>query len=192
VATVGATALLGAVATAASARNLSTSNQNIRVQFREIRFAGIFGDTVCQVTVEGSFHERTTAKIAGRLTGFVSRATLGPCATGTATILRETLPWHAAYSGFTGTLPNITSIVARSIGVAWRIRSPGGFDCLARATTEEPMTGTFRRDTVTGVMTTSVVGGTMGTSCGMAGSFTSDAGPITVPGTGTQITLTLI
>ncbi|HEX7289661.1 MAG TPA: hypothetical protein VF250_00925 [Conexibacter sp.] len=193
VAIAGATALLGSLATAASARSLSTSSQTIRVQFREIRFIGLFGTTNCQVTVEGSFHERTTAKIVGRLVGFISSARLGPCSSGTATILTESLPWHAAYSAFSGTLPNISSITATSIGVAWRIREPGGgSNCLSRTTVEHPMTGTFNRDLATRTLTTSVVGGEIETDCGIPGTFNSDGGPIRVPVTGALITLTLI
>jgi hypothetical protein len=195
-AVVGAGVLLGALATASSARNFSTSSQQIRVQFREIKFEGAFGNTICQVTVEGSFHERTTAKVVGRLIGFISSARLGPCREGTATMLTESLPWHATYSSFTGSLPNISSIRANSIGVSWRIREPGGFsNCLTRTTTEEPMTGIFNREVVTKVLTTALVGGTIrvGAECfGQPGTFTSDAGPIRVPNSSTLITLTLI
>ncbi|HEX7289663.1 MAG TPA: hypothetical protein VF250_00935 [Conexibacter sp.] len=197
---VGATVLFGALATAASARNLSTSNQQIRAQWREVRFSGLFGTATCQITVEGSFHERTTAKVVGRLVGYIFRVRLGPCASGTATILTETLPWHVTYAEFSGTLPNITAINAKATNVSFTVRTPEGFNCLARSTAEAPVIGNFIRDIATGAITGSNVGGGGGgggegipTSCGLNGSFNSDRGIVRLTTSGaTLIFITLI
>ncbi|HEX7289665.1 MAG TPA: hypothetical protein VF250_00945 [Conexibacter sp.] len=177
-ATAAAAALLGVLVSGASARNLSTSNQQIRANFREVRFSGLFGTTVCQVTVEGSFHERTTAKVVGRLVGYITTVRLGPCATGTATVLSETLPWHVQYSGFTGTLPNITRIDAKAINAAFRLRTPEGFACLSRSTPEQPVIGAFNRDITSSQVTGAILGGTIETTCGIPGTFNSDSGPV--------------
>ncbi|HEX7289664.1 MAG TPA: hypothetical protein VF250_00940 [Conexibacter sp.] len=189
---VGATVLFGALATAASARNLSTSNQQIRANFREIRFSGLFGTTNCQVTIEGSFHERTTAKVVGRLVGYISRAAMGPCATGTVTILNETLPWHVRYSGFTGSLPNITAIGGDAINVSFRVRTPEGFNCLSRSTAERPVIGTFNRLVATGAVASATVGGEIETTCGIPGAFATDNAPVRQLLTGELIFIRLI
>jgi len=194
IATLGAAVLLSALVSAASARSFSTSSQTLRSTFREVRFTLPFGVTNCQVTLEGSLHSRTIAKVVGSLIGFITRAILGPCSSGSATILTETLPWHTQYRAFTGTLPNITSLSVNVIGSSFRVREPGFVTCLARSTTTEPAIGTFNRE-AGGALTTSEIGGSIrtGGECfGQVGSFTSDRGPVTVLGAATRITVTLI
>ncbi|HEX7289662.1 MAG TPA: hypothetical protein VF250_00930 [Conexibacter sp.] len=191
-ATIGVAVLLGTLVGAASARNLSVSNQQLRAQFRELRFSGLFGTGSCQVTAEGSFHSRTIAKVVGQLVGYITRGILGPCATGTVTVLNETLPWHVRYSGFAGTLPNIASIRANIINVAFRVRTPEGFNCLARSTPEQPAIVTFNRDVATNAVTSAVIGGTVETTCGFAGTWSSDSGPVRLLLTGELIFIRLI
>jgi hypothetical protein len=145
----GASVLLGTLVSSASARNLSFSNQSIRASFREVIYNGPFGNISCQLTMEGSLHSRTMAKVSGSLIGYITRVRIGPCTTGTATILMETVPWHMRYHGFSGTLPNITSIHTHIVGAAWRVREPGGVTCLARSTAAEPLHATFHRNIVT-------------------------------------------
>ncbi|HEU4703527.1 MAG TPA: hypothetical protein VFS37_13675 [Conexibacter sp.] len=188
-ATVAATVLLGALAGAASARNYSSTSQTWRSSFREVRFNGVFGNITCQMTLEGSMHSRTITKEPFILIGYVTTANLGPCAEGRATILRETLPWHERRLRFTRILPNFGS-VTDSIGFNFRIQEPFA-GCLASSTAERPALLTFNRE-VTGVLTTAEVGGTIPTSCGVEGSFTSSRGPVTVLNSSTRITLGLI
>jgi hypothetical protein len=190
---VGATVLLGALTSAASARNLSTSEQSIRATFREMRFSGGFGTASCELTIEGSFHERTTAKVAGRLVGYLTRSTLGSCSAGSVTVLTETLPWHVRYLGFVGTLPNITVTRATIIGVAFRIQEPGGITCLVRSTATEPATMFF--GLVGGVVTGGDAGGTirMGAECfGASGTLTGRTSSLTALNAGAAVTVTLI
>ena len=71
---------------------------------------------------------------------------LGACASGSATLLTETLPWHVQYASFAGTLPNITAVRYNIIGFARRIREIIGLTCLFRSTTAEPMAWTDNRD----------------------------------------------
>jgi hypothetical protein len=144
-AAVGAIVLLGALVSSAGARNFSVSNQSMRVSYREVTFTGGATDTRCQVTLEGSLHRTTMPKVSGSLIGYITSAILGPCETGTSTILRETLPWHIRYHGFAGTLPNITLIRTHIIGFAWRFREVFGTNCLIRSTAAEPVMATFHR-----------------------------------------------
>ena len=191
-ATIGATVLLGALVSSASARNASVSNVSLRSTFRAVTFEGAFGRIVCEVLLEGSLHNRTFAKRVGSLIGYITQAILRPCATGTATILRETLPWHVRYAGFSGTLPNITSITIHVINSSFRVREPFA-TCLARSTEARPAVGTFNRDPGTRRITSAEIGGTVPTDCfGQEGSFRSDRGTVSLVGNTTAITVTLI
>jgi hypothetical protein len=185
----GASVLFGALAGNASARTFSFSSQTLRRIFRAVTFNGAFGNIVCSVTLEGSLHSRTIPKVVGSLIGYITRADLGPCATGTATILRETLPWHLRYLGFTGTLPNITSIRENIVGFSARILEPFAA-CLARSTPESPVVLTF--NVVERVLANGELGGSIPTSCGMNGTFSTDRGPVTVLNSSSRITVTLI
>lgn len=186
-----ASALLGALVESASARSLSTTSQTMRATFASVRFAGVFGSITCHATIEGSMHTRTIAKIVGALIGYVTSASMGACAEGSASILRETLPWHVRYESFTGTLPAISSARFTIVGVSFRIREPLA-TCLARSSAESPARITLNRNTGSGVVETAELGGTIATSCGANGSFSSDRGPITVLNSTTRYTITLI
>lgn len=120
-----ASLLLASTVSNASARNLSTSNQGIRATWASLTLASPSGPTVsCPVTLEGSYHTRTIAKVARTLIGSITRATnnQAACTGGTLVLFNgidrygpitpsNTLPWHRAYVGFIGTLPNITGII---------------------------------------------------------------------------------
>jgi len=191
----GATLFLGALVGAASARNFSISNQSLRGMWSSVEYALPGATSRCQLTLEGSFHSRTAPKVIGSLVGYITSAILGPCLAGTASILRETLPWHSIYSGFEGTLPNITSIIGHSVGVSARIRESGGIACLYRSSASEPATITLHRNTVTREIAEAGLGGSIrtGIECfGVRGSVTSNSGVITLQGTAARITLSLI
>jgi hypothetical protein len=188
----GASILLAALVGVAPAGKLSTSSQTLRATFREVRFSGGFGTAVCNATVEGSFHERTIAKTAGLLTGYVTSAAVGGCTQGSATILRETLPWHIRYQGFTGTLPSIASVIARIVGLSFQLREPVfGITCLARSTEAAPSIITFNRE-ASGALTTARVSGTVPTNCGAEGTLDGTSNAFTVLNSATRITVTLI
>ncbi|MGN6188199.1 MAG: hypothetical protein ACTHOE_04820 [Conexibacter sp.] len=192
----GATVLLGALVSTASARNLQLTNQTWRSTFREIRFRLPFGDTVCPATLEGTFHSRTIAKVAGSLIGYVTRAAFGaPCTSGTATVLAETLPWHVRYLAFSGTLPEfINSIRVNVVDVSFRVREPGLNVCLVRSTAAEPVLISFARENGGAVLTAELAGTIRtGAECfGEAGTLSSDRGPVTVLNSTARITVTLI
>ena len=112
IATLTATILLAAANTA-TARSLSFNTQNIRATWSSLEFQGLV--TVrCRLTLEGSFHTRTIAKVARSLIGAITRATIDEanCTNGQGRVRAETLPWHLTYEGFAGTLPNISAVFA--------------------------------------------------------------------------------
>jgi len=157
---VGASVLLAALVGVASATRLSSTTRGINASWARLNFRGGLGTAECEVIVNGTFHENTMAKVAGLLTGFVTAANITRCARGAVTVLRETLPWHTQYDSFSGTLPNITSIRARIIGVAFRVSEPTfGINCLSKSTTEQPALLTFNRNTATGAVSSASAGG---------------------------------
>ena len=118
--------LLASAISTASARSLSVSNQNIRVMWSSLEFNG--GVIVrCRVTLEGSFHSRTIVKMARTLIGAITRATVDEldCTNGNGRPRNETLPWHITYEGFTGTLPNITSVFVLLSRLRFLLTVPG-------------------------------------------------------------------
>jgi len=195
-ATVGATVLLGALISTASARNFSVSNQSISGMWSSVEFNLPSGAVRCHVTLEGSLHSRTFAKVLGSLMGYITKAILGPCVSpGTATILTETLPWHVSYSGFRGTLPNIDSIIVHVTGASFRVNN-GRENCLARSEAGRPAIGQFHRNTVSHEITEASISGRLptGIEClGIQGTFTSDSGAISLLGTqNVRISVSLI
>jgi hypothetical protein len=185
-AVLGTTLLSAGLVGSASAGRLQTSSQRVKATWARLEFRGGFGTVECEVVVEGSFHARTIAKTTGALTGSITVATITRCARGTATVLRETLPWHVQYQSFTGTLPNITSISARVVEIAFVMREPTfGVTCLARG----PGTISFGQ-AAGGVIVQATAGGT--TPCG---SFSGTLGGSTTNvdnGSGARVTVTLI
>lgn len=189
-AAMAASVLLGALVSSAAARNISTSSPSWRATFSAVRLDFPVGIIGCSATLEGSFHTRTLAKIAGSLVGYVTRATLGACDWGSHTILTETLPWHMTYRNFTGTLPNISSAGFNVIGWSQRIRESAFISCLFRSTVARPALLTFYVSSR--VARSAGVGGTIPSDCGTDVGLSSDSAPVTVAGAATTITVTLI
>jgi hypothetical protein len=128
----GATLLMALAIGSASARTFSISNQNIRVAFTNLELeAEGAPTTTCRVTLEGSLHSRTIAKVRGALIGYLTRVSTNICNNG-VTILTQTLPWHIRYESFSGILPNITLILIRSSPASFQIEPGLGIRCLAR------------------------------------------------------------
>lgn len=160
-AVVGATVLLGALVSSASARNLSNSTNSISATWTAMNFAGGFGTVECEVTLAGTV-PTTFAKTAGAAVGSITAANAPACRRGGATVLRETLPWTVTYRNFVGTLPNISAIGTGVVGASFRMREPTfGVTCLARSTAESPNTGTYNRETATGRITSVDAGGSI-------------------------------
>lgn len=122
VAALAATLLLSAAVGSASAGKLSINNQNLRITFSRLEFSASEFTIRCSVTVEGSFHTRTMAKVVGSLVGAITKSTVKQetCTGGSAasfngieryngTTTPNTLPWHLTYEGFTGELSGSSS-----------------------------------------------------------------------------------
>jgi len=107
-----ATFLLASAVGTASAGRLSVSSQRFRVAWSRLEFQSEVATVRCPVTLEGSFHSATIAKIARLLIGAVTRVNIreASCQEGSASINNATLPWHVTYESFSGTLPNISAV----------------------------------------------------------------------------------
>jgi len=185
---VAITALAALVGTSTATR-LSSSSQTFRAGFARWNYTGPFGTTECALTLEGSLHSRTIAKTIGSLIGLITRSIFGACVRGSATILTATLPWHVRYQAFTGTLPNITSLLTDIAGMSFQIREPFfGITCLA--------SGGFPRLVYSreagGALTTATISGSSPTNCGTELTISGTSNSLTVLGAATRITVTLI
>lgn len=147
---------LGACVGGASAGRLSFSNGPFRAVFGEPVGEPPLHAIWCAATLEGSLHSRTMVKTANALIGYVTNATIREetCRGGRLRFLRETLPWHLQYEGFSGALPNITAIAARLVGMAAlaEFRSFPGSSCLIRTTATEPEHIIFPREAGGGLL----------------------------------------
>ncbi|HEX7291356.1 MAG TPA: hypothetical protein VF250_09540 [Conexibacter sp.] len=179
--------LLAVAAESTASEAFSVNSQSFRVTWSALTFEGAFGAIRCPVTVEGSFHSRTLDAAAGALLGYVTRAVSGTCASGTMTVLSETLPWHVQYASFSGTLPNITAWNLTAIGASIRVREPF-VTCLGTSTVERPLTLGVTREVAGGNLTTVAAGGSIPTSCGFNGTV-SGSGNITQLASATRIQL---
>ena len=153
------------------------------------------------MTLEGSFHSRTLVKSVGSLTGLITRIVFNApaCTNGRGTLLSETLPWHLTYQGFTGTLPSIGTIRFSIIRAAFQIETEGNV-CLAVTTPEEPATAIANLGV--GSVVTSLTAdetrrirlrnGTGGFFCGLGSVGFRNTGTVTVLGTTTRVSITLI
>lgn len=105
--------VLAAVAGTASANRLSISSTAFTLRSTSLTFGGGGLSIICEVSLAGSFHSRTIVKTRNLLIGYINRGEViaGSCNAGSARILQETLPWHVLYLGFTGTLPNIRTLI---------------------------------------------------------------------------------
>jgi hypothetical protein len=186
-AVMGATVLLGAFVSSASARNLSISSQINTALWRRMNFGGGFGTIECEVKLSGSLHTRTIAKVIA-LIGYITEGTVLRCARFGMTINQASLPWHRRYRGFTGTLPNITTQSETITGAEFTIREPTfGITCtVARATSS--MIRTYAVSS--GTITRAEVSGT--NRCGEFEGTLSGGETNVTNGSGSRITITLI
>lgn len=195
IATVGATVLLSVLVSAASAGRYSTSSQTLRATYSGLGFGGPFGIARCPVTLEGSLHSRTIAKTSNALIGYVTRAMTGRCQSGSATVLAGTLPWHARYGSFTGTLPDTLRIDVYVVGAGFQIREPvTGVICLALTAerAEERAIISFNRETGSGVLESALLVGEIETSCHVTGDVNGLSTNLTALNSSNRVTVTLI
>lgn len=181
-------ALWGVLAYGASASRLSLSSQTFRAGFARVDLAGGFTTVECAMTLEGSLHSRTFAKSVLSLVGLITRAVLGVCSRGTATILPGTMPWHLRYRGFRGTLPAVTALRFEALGYSYQIRESWGVTCLASG---EGISMETAQDPA-GTLLSMILSGILPTNCGFSGTLNGTTNSFTVSGSVTRITMTLI
>lgn len=137
-----AAVVLMAVVGTATARRLSINERQFRLMWpAPLSDSGGGRITAeCAVTLGGSFHSATIAKVSSALIGHIDEVSLpGRCTSGGMTILRETLPWHVQYVSFSGVLPNITGVTITMIGVSYLITESFFMNsCLLRSTAANP------------------------------------------------------
>jgi hypothetical protein len=143
-----ASLLLACVVGTASARNLSVSTQNIRATWSSLEFTASELTVRCQVTIEGSFHTRTIAKVEQSLIGAITiaRVKQEACTGGTLSAFNGTeryngtttpveRPQHWLYGGFLGTLPTIVDLTLADNRYRFGFRDSAGF-CTAQLGSE--------------------------------------------------------
>jgi hypothetical protein len=136
-----AAALLSFGVSTSLANRLSVSSTNFEISWTPT-FTNGSGSVSCEVIeLIGTLHSRTITKTAGLLVGHVTEASVRVrerCSGGEAIIHGEGLPWHLTYSSFTGTLPNISGIHFRIIGLQVAVAQPFLLTCEYRSTTTNP------------------------------------------------------
>jgi hypothetical protein len=195
IATLTSALLLAALVSSTSANRLSSNESGFRITYSPLSFTPSFGTAArCRVTLEGSLHSRTLSKVAGALIGFISRASVGPCESGTARVNTETLPWHMQYASFSGTLPNITSIAHNLLRPSFTVQGEiFGIRVNCRYTTPS-QAGINNRETTRGVITSQTPGSENTTSEteGCPSGRQSGTGTVTGLGNTTAIVVILI
>lgn len=126
-------AVLGAQA---SGNTFSVSSKPVRIVWETLRVVGSI-TAACEVTLEGSFHERQIGKMEGALMGSVTSAFANSrCITNTLVVLTTRIPWHIKYESFTGNLPAINSVFTQLIGFEVQTIEGFGGTCLYHSTSE--------------------------------------------------------
>jgi hypothetical protein len=214
IAALTATLLLACAVSSASARSLSVSNQSIRVTWARLEFAEALVTIRCQVTLEGSFHTQTIAKIVGSLVGYVTRAIMNQsaCTNGRGAVFNgteaynggtapNTLPWHLTYESFQGSLPNITALQALVTGFRTGIEASG---CVAQyGAATDNITASANREASGGLTSLSPVAGRNGLTkiredndpfniCPGSASMVGTSTSLSVLSSTTRLTITLI
>lgn len=139
IAAIAATALLGMAANAASARRFEIPNweKGFKISWRPMTVIAGGNEIRCPVILEGEYLVHEFIKRAGTRIAKVTEARTGVCERGQLILKRESLPWERTYQSFTGTLPNITSIRVRTIGIGFRVEN-GMMECTGTAGAERP------------------------------------------------------
>jgi len=204
----GAALVLSAGVGVASAGRLSLSNRSFRATWAPLKYQGGEINVDCNVTIEGSFHSSTIAKVVGTLVGYITRATVQrPCTGGfwyylngvevlEGVTLANTLPWHIRYRSFTGTLPNIQKVGLDIIDYSFLIGTVFIPNCLYRSTAARPIQWNLVREaggSITSVEepATQIPLREGGAGCPAEITFTGN-GRLALLGTTTAIRVTLI
>jgi hypothetical protein len=193
--------LLSVAVSSASANNISVTNTRARITWSALRFLDETGAprVTCPVTLEGSFHSATLRKIRGTLIGYVTGAAVkgNSCTGGSATLLRESLPWHITYDSFSGTLPNITGITLLLHNTAIQVETALTGACLYAADATHRSRGTLNLSgggggtTITPDISATVLRKSGGILCPTQESY-DGTGQVFLLGNTSRISVTLI
>lgn len=129
---------LSLLASAAAANHLSINERRFDAKWTALRYIAGGNTVACPLTLEGSFHYSTINKVENSLIGHISRASVGICTGGHSTVLTATLPWHVQFAGFGGSLPNITEVKVKVIGLSLALQPEGSVSCLMSTAAEHP------------------------------------------------------
>jgi hypothetical protein len=187
---------------AASANRLSVSNQRFRAVWANLEMANNVTSEIvrCPVTLEGSFHSSTMAKVVHGLVGYVSRASVGNavCTGGHVTVNQETLPWHLRYESFTGSLPSISQIRTSLTRASFIVETESNI-CKVTTSAESPIViilelfgstvTTVRIDPTARIPLTNGPGGNF---CGLVSGIAAGTGSFTLLGNASAISIRLI
>jgi len=202
--------LLSTTIATASARSFSSSSQTLRATWASFEFS-LAGATVrCRVTLEGSFHSRTFAKVERSSIGAVTRAiSARPCTGGEVWFDNgvepapggriNRLPWNLTYEAWGFTLPNIELLdflvtrfsVVRQIGGSCTARYGNATDNLTLITKRESGGGLTTITPAVGRDRVTLVTRLGGIFCPERITL-SGTGNLTVLGSASRITVTLI
>ncbi len=207
--------LFSSLAGNAAARSLSSQEQSFSVTWNSVEFGSSAATIRCRLTLEGSFHSRTIAKIARSLIGYVTRAIVGrPCTGGEAWsdngaeseplgTAPNKLPFHLTYESFSGTLPAIAevnfllrdlSVVIQSsfIGIACRARYGRPEDNVIEHGAREASGGITSLGVDATVNRISRVDQLVGSVCPVTGAFRGTSNAPSALGSGGLIRISLI
>jgi hypothetical protein len=119
----------------ASARRIQVSEQRFYFIWSSLEFEFGTGSAIsCPVTLLGSFHSRTIAKVSGQLIGYLTHVDVREASCSMRALI-ETLPWHVQYNSFAGPLPAINRVRLALVNARFLF---GGIACLYTATQARP------------------------------------------------------
>jgi hypothetical protein len=193
----------------ASANRLSTSNRNFRATWSPLTFQSNEegGITIaCNVTLEGSFHYASILKVARSLIGYVTKANVAHPCTGSGEawadngienaglgVIANSLPWHVTYEGFEGTLPNIGGVrllLHPRFTLRTALTGLCKYEGNAQGVVKLGAGGVTQRIAPDPTVGIGKISG--GFFCPGTGFFGAATGTVTLLGTNTPITITLI
>ncbi len=206
--------VLASALSTASARTLSITESGFRITWSSLEFGSSTTTIRCRVTLEGTFHSRTIAKVARSLIGYINLANVAhPCTGGEAWAdngreaeplgtAPNKLPFHLTYESFGGTLPRITELNVLLRNASFVIQSSFiGIACRARYGRPEDNILGHGSVAADGTLGSIVPDGTvnrssradqlLGSVCPTTGTFAGASNAPTTPGGG-AIRVTLI
>jgi hypothetical protein len=131
-------------ASVANAEPLRVEPTRVRAVWSTLTFSTSASTVRCPVTLEGSFHSSTFEPREGLQVGYITRASVAEasCTGGRVRLLSETLPWRIQYESALGTLPEISGIRLKVVGLAAR-GEVSGLNCLYQSSESRPARATL-------------------------------------------------